>query len=278
MNSGTISSDIQNDLTKFINSIDLSEVNLNDFMLYLFTGITSTNSVIHRFSIFNHQLHDFPVIASMGINGQGNLVALASSIYLHSASGSVSESTLQMLSVLMLLLLKEGLTEKTMQILIDSDSWDASTTAILTVSFQDCVYHYFALLLQHQLQSVSELAGGCMSSSPLSPVFSVIRGFIENEYPIPNNDVLHYAFYYMAPDEYLKLVIYFQDSFNPMSILTKRMNRSVYQTQRNVLQSKSNYIHLLNYGSQRCLISCFQMNCSCEGSRVFGHPATFGPH
>lgn len=195
------------------------------------------------------------MIASLGINGQGNLVALASSIFLHSAAGSVSEATLQMLSVLMLLLLKEGLTEKTMQILIDSESWDASTTAILTVSFQDCVYHYFTLLLQYQLQSVSELTGGCMSKSPLSPVFSVIRGFIENDYPIPNNEVLHYAFYYMASDQYLKLVIYFQDSLNPMSILTKRMNRSVYQTQQNLLQGKSNYIHLLNFGSQRCITS-----------------------
>lgn len=197
------------------------------------------------------------MIASLGINGQGNLVALASSIYLRSAAGSVSEATLQMLSVLMFLLLREGLTEKTMQILIDSESWDANTTALLTVSFQDCVYHYFTLLLQHQLQSVSELTGGCMSKSPLSPLFTVIRGFIENDYPIPNNEVLHYAFYYMAPDQYLKLVIYFQDSFNPMSILTKRMNRSVYQTQRNLLQSKSNYIHLLNFGSQRCSASFF---------------------
>ena len=59
--------------------------------------------------------------------------------------------------------------------------------------------------------------------------------------------------------KYLKLVIYFQDSLNPMSILTKRMNRSVYKTQQNLLQSKSNYIHLLNFGSQRCITSflCF---------------------
>lgn len=213
------------------------------------------------------------MIASLGINGQGNLVSLISCIYLRSASGTVSESTLQMMSVLMLLLLKEGLTEKTMQILIDTESWNVSTTAMLTVSFQDCVYHYFALLLQHQLQSVSEISGGCMSNSPLSPLFSVISGFIENNYPIPNNEVLHYAFYYMSSDQYLKLVIYFQDSFNPMSILTKRMNRSVYQSERNLLQSKSNYIHLLNYGSARCCLLLLSIICSCEGRCLFSDSA-----
>lgn len=53
MNAGTISNDIQNDLTKFIHSIDLSEVNLNDFMRYLFTGVTSSDSVVRRFSFPN---------------------------------------------------------------------------------------------------------------------------------------------------------------------------------------------------------------------------------
>lgn len=195
----------------------------------------------------------------MGINGQGNLIALASSVFLQSKPGKVTEATTQRLSVLLLLLLKEGLQERTMQILIDKDSWISNTTAVITVSFQECVYHYAMLLLQHQIESESELSGGCLSHSPFSPLFSVISGFIENNYTISNNELLHYAFFFMPSDQYLNLMVKVQTLFNPLSILTKRFDDS-YQSNKYILLSQCNYIHLLNIQTQRrCFLILFSL-------------------
>ena len=45
LNAGTVSTDIQPDLEKFIESLDMSESDLNSLLQYYFEGVTSVDSV-----------------------------------------------------------------------------------------------------------------------------------------------------------------------------------------------------------------------------------------
>ena len=45
LNAGTVSTDIQPDLEKFIESLDMSEIDLNSLLQYYFEGVTSVDSV-----------------------------------------------------------------------------------------------------------------------------------------------------------------------------------------------------------------------------------------
>ena len=45
LNAGTVSTDIQPDLEKFIESLDMSEIDLNSLLQYYFEGVTSVDAV-----------------------------------------------------------------------------------------------------------------------------------------------------------------------------------------------------------------------------------------
>ena len=88
-----------------------------------------------------------------------------------------------------------------MQVLIDTESWVTNTTATITVSLQQCLFHYFHLLLQDQYlhAEASSLHEGCFAGTPFSQVFSVVASLMREKHPVCDNRVLHYAAFFMAP-------------------------------------------------------------------------------
>lgn len=122
-------------------------------------------------------------------------------LHLTSRTDRPSPTEQSSLCLLLLLFFQEGLEGQSMQLLIDVESWSTNTTATLTVSLQQCLFHYFHLLLQDQYlrAEASSLHEGCFASSPFSQVFSVVASLMREKHPVCDNRVLHYAAFFMSP-------------------------------------------------------------------------------
>ena len=122
-------------------------------------------------------------------------------LHLTSRTDRPSPAEQSSLCLLLLLFFQEGLEGQSMQLLIDAESWSTNTTATLTVSLQQCLFHYFHLLLQDQYlrAEASSLHEGCFASSPFSQVFSVVASLMREKHPVCDNRVLHYAAFFMSP-------------------------------------------------------------------------------
>lgn len=146
-------------------------------------------------------MEQFPRLRSLGLNG-GNLVPLLVRLFLTNTNENnahYSRTEESILSLVLLLFLQSSFSERTMQVIVDTESWSTHTTALLSVSLQACVFHYFHLLLQNEYRhkSPAELCEGCFSSSPFSTVLRVIATMLNEGTPLHDDLVLHYAIYFL---------------------------------------------------------------------------------
>lgn len=79
---------------------------------------------------------------------------------------------------------------------MESETWNYTTTAVVTVSMQDCVFHYYCYLLQAEYQSSSQTAS-CLVTSEFASLFPVLASYVENGYSVNNNTLLQYSVYFM---------------------------------------------------------------------------------
>ena len=85
---------------------------------------------------------------------------------------------------------------KQAQMFVDSATWNSTTTAVITVSFQECVFQYYCYLIQQEYQSSSQTVG-CLRTSEFAPLFPVLASYLENGYSVSNNALLQYCIYFM---------------------------------------------------------------------------------
>lgn len=199
---GTVAPELRMDLQSLLQKNCFEGLSLSDFVSF----VTETQSppspiTVHPLLLSSTSLTRILDWRPSGLTGRANGIALFAQLL--ASSPSQPSLTKKMVCVLSLLLLNDTFRNCQAEMLIETESWLSSTTAVSSRQSETASSTTSTFLPSERVQPLpqrEDAISRLLADSAFAPLFPVVATFIESDYSISNNYLLQYSVFFMEED------------------------------------------------------------------------------